>query len=92
MLHLIYQGDPKLLNGDYILSNSLEYPIMAARLLIVRHLPVSGILTTNYDQLLCFCDAEKRKKNPCSVAKVREGGRNAAESREPRRWGVGGRG
>ena len=63
------EGDPELLNGDYILAHSSEYPIMAARLLIVKHLPVSGILTTNYDQLLCFCNGDKRAKNPCSVAK-----------------------
>ena len=60
---------PDFLNGDYILSHSSEYPVMAARLLIVKHLPVTGILTTNYDQLLCYCDKAKRKKNPCSVAK-----------------------
>eukprot|EP00668_Euglena_longa_P030596 GGOE01038186.1.p1 GENE.GGOE01038186.1~~GGOE01038186.1.p1 ORF type:complete len:2315 (+),score=765.90 GGOE01038186.1:746-6946(+) len=58
----------KLLNGEYILSHSDKYKEMAARLLIVKHLPVSGILTTNYDQLLCFCDERKRRKNPCSVA------------------------
>ena len=44
-----------MLNGDYILSRSEEYPVMAARMLMVKHLPVRGILTTNYDQLLCLC-------------------------------------
>eukprot|EP00667_Euglena_gracilis_P000041 EG_transcript_41 len=61
--------DGQLLNGAYILQYSEQYKQMAARLLMVRHLPVSGILTTNYDQLLCFCDERQRTKNPCSVAK-----------------------
>ena len=48
-----------MLNGAYILSKAEKYPVMAARLLMVKHLPVKGILTTNYDQLLCFCDRRR---------------------------------
>jgi len=61
--------DGQFLNGEYILRHSQSYKQMAARLMMVKHLPVSGILTTNYDQLLCFCGEVQRVKNPCSVAK-----------------------
>ena len=55
----------QVLNGHAILSNSSCYPEMAGRLLMVKHLPVSGILTTNYDQLLCLCKAEQQECFVC---------------------------
>jgi hypothetical protein len=50
----------RLLNGNCILKNSKRYPEMSARLLMVKRLKVRGILTTNYDQLLCFCKPPKQ--------------------------------